>query len=135
MMFYILDNLHPYINVSQNTMNSKVLHNHEEATYITVETVSFYGVKVEPENVTVNSQEAAFTYHENQVRYFLLDLDMILHNTIFNQLAFISKKCIKRLKQNLSRKKFVRRNVMTVHDPFKQIVYLTQSVTYNKILI
>lgn len=51
-------------------MNSEVLHNHEEATYITVETVSFYGVKVEPENVTVNSQEAAFTYHDNQVKYF-----------------------------------------------------------------
>uniref|UniRef100_A0A671M8Y4 Lysosomal alpha-glucosidase-like n=1 Tax=Sinocyclocheilus anshuiensis TaxID=1608454 RepID=A0A671M8Y4_9TELE len=47
-----------------------VLHNHEEAAYITVETVSFYGVKVEPENVTVNSQEAAFTYHDNQVIYF-----------------------------------------------------------------
>uniref|UniRef100_A0A671M923 Lysosomal alpha-glucosidase-like n=1 Tax=Sinocyclocheilus anshuiensis TaxID=1608454 RepID=A0A671M923_9TELE len=47
-------------------MTSEVLHNHEEAAYITVETVSFYGVKVEPENVTVNSQEAAFTYHDNQ---------------------------------------------------------------------
>ncbi|XP_016360329.1 lysosomal alpha-glucosidase-like [Sinocyclocheilus anshuiensis] len=56
-----------YFTVEQNTMTSEVLHNHEEAAYITVETVSFYGVKVEPENVTVNSQEAAFTYHDNQV--------------------------------------------------------------------
>uniref|UniRef100_A0A671M9D5 Lysosomal alpha-glucosidase-like n=1 Tax=Sinocyclocheilus anshuiensis TaxID=1608454 RepID=A0A671M9D5_9TELE len=59
-----------YFTVEQNTMTSEVLHNHEEAAYITVETVSFYGVKVEPENVTVNSQEAAFTYHDNQVIYF-----------------------------------------------------------------
>lgn len=51
-------------------MTSEVLHNHEEATYITVETVSFYGVKAEPENVTVNSQEASFTYRDNQVIYF-----------------------------------------------------------------
>ncbi|KTF89339.1 hypothetical protein cypCar_00017799 [Cyprinus carpio] len=56
-----------YFTVQQNTMTSEVLHNHEEATYITVETVSFYGVKTEPENITVNSQEAAFTYHNNQV--------------------------------------------------------------------
>ncbi|XP_042590642.1 lysosomal alpha-glucosidase-like [Cyprinus carpio] len=56
-----------YFTVEQNTMTSEVLHNHEEAAYITVETVSFYGVKVEPENVTVNSQEAAFTYRDNQV--------------------------------------------------------------------
>ncbi|KTF87957.1 hypothetical protein cypCar_00004588, partial [Cyprinus carpio] len=56
-----------FFTVEQNTMTSEVLHNHEEAAYITVETVSFYGVKVEPENVTVNSQEAAFTYRDNQV--------------------------------------------------------------------
>lgn len=51
-------------------MTSEVQHNHEEATYITVETVSFYGVKTEPENVTVNSQEAAFSYRNNQVIWF-----------------------------------------------------------------
>ncbi len=59
-----------FINDLQNTMTSEVLHNHEEATYITVETVSFYGVKTEPENVTVNSQEAAFSYRNNQVITF-----------------------------------------------------------------
>ncbi len=58
-----------FINDLQNTMTSEVLHNHE-ATYITVETVSFYGVKTEPENVTVNSQEAAFSYRNNQVIRF-----------------------------------------------------------------
>lgn len=56
-----------FFNDLQNTMTSEVLRNHEEATYITVETVSFYGVKNGPENVTVNSQEATFTYRNNQV--------------------------------------------------------------------
>nr|XP_055062025.1 lysosomal alpha-glucosidase [Misgurnus anguillicaudatus] len=56
-----------YFTVKQNTMKSEVLRSHQEATYITVETVSFYGVKAEPENVTVNSQEAAFAYHDNKV--------------------------------------------------------------------
>lgn len=63
-----MNNLSLFTYVSQNTMKSEVLHTHEEATFITVETVSFYGVKVEPENVTVNSHEAAFTYHDNQVK-------------------------------------------------------------------
>lgn len=70
-----------FINDLQNTMKSEVLHNHEEATYITVETVSFYGVKTEPENVTVNSQEAAFTYRDNQVIYF---------NIVFRKLLVIN---------------------------------------------
>ncbi len=48
-------------------MTSEVLHNNVEATFITVETASFYGVKQKPSRVLVNSQDAAFTYRENQV--------------------------------------------------------------------
>uniref|UniRef100_A0A8C7JFA3 MICAL-like protein 2 n=1 Tax=Oncorhynchus kisutch TaxID=8019 RepID=A0A8C7JFA3_ONCKI len=51
-----------------NTMTSEVLHDHVEASYITVETASFYGVKMEPTRVMVNSHDAAFTYRANQVR-------------------------------------------------------------------
>ncbi|KAM3624389.1 uncharacterized protein V6R79_022800 [Siganus canaliculatus] len=53
--------------VAQNVMTSEVLHNHVEATYITVETASFYGVKQRPSKVLVNSHDAAFTYRPNQV--------------------------------------------------------------------
>lgn len=49
-------------------MTSEVLHSNVEATYITVETASFYGVKQKPSRVLVNSQDAAFTYRDNQVR-------------------------------------------------------------------
>lgn len=49
-------------------MTSQVLHSNVEATYITVETASFYGVKQKPSRVLVNSQDAAFTYRANQVR-------------------------------------------------------------------
>lgn len=49
-------------------MTSEVLRTHEEATYITVETASFYGVKQKPSRVLVNSQDATFTYRANQVR-------------------------------------------------------------------
>ena len=52
----------------QNVMTSQVLRNHLEATYITVESTSFYGVKAEPSRVLVNSQDAEFTYRANQVR-------------------------------------------------------------------
>ncbi|XP_069036870.1 lysosomal alpha-glucosidase [Lepisosteus oculatus] len=52
---------------SQNMFTSKVLHENIEATYITVETVSFFGVKQMPSNVTVNSKETPFTYKTNQV--------------------------------------------------------------------
>uniref|UniRef100_A0A671TMY5 Alpha glucosidase 2 n=1 Tax=Sparus aurata TaxID=8175 RepID=A0A671TMY5_SPAAU len=38
------------------------------ATYITVETAAFYGVKQKPSRVLVNSQDATFTYRANQVR-------------------------------------------------------------------
>ena len=49
-------------------MTSQVLHSHEEATYITIEMTSFYGVRSKPTRVTVNSQDAAFSYRANQVR-------------------------------------------------------------------
>ncbi|XP_036804631.1 lysosomal alpha-glucosidase [Oncorhynchus mykiss] len=58
---------HVVFTVVKNTMTSEVLHDHVEASYITVETASFYGVKVEPTRVTVNSHDAAFTYRANQV--------------------------------------------------------------------
>ncbi|KAG7486476.1 lysosomal alpha-glucosidase-like [Solea senegalensis] len=62
-------NKYAYIifNVTQKVMTSQVLHGNVEATYITVETASFYGVKEEPSRVLVNSQDAAFTYRANQV--------------------------------------------------------------------
>ncbi|XP_068177890.1 lysosomal alpha-glucosidase isoform X2 [Antennarius striatus] len=53
--------------VAQNVMSSAVLHSNMEATYITVETASFYGVKQKPSRVLVNSLEAAFIYRDNQV--------------------------------------------------------------------
>nr|XP_057925995.1 lysosomal alpha-glucosidase isoform X1 [Doryrhamphus excisus] len=53
--------------VAQQTMTSQVLHNHLEATYITVESASFYGVKQMPSRVLVNARDAAFTYRSNQV--------------------------------------------------------------------
>ncbi|XP_030278092.1 lysosomal alpha-glucosidase [Sparus aurata] len=63
------NNQYAYIvfNVSQNVMTSEVLRTHEEATYITVETAAFYGVKQKPSRVLVNSQDATFTYRANQV--------------------------------------------------------------------
>lgn len=51
----------------QNVMTSEVLHNHLEATYITVDSVRVFGVKQKPSLVLVNSQGAPFTYRENQV--------------------------------------------------------------------
>lgn len=50
-------------------MTSQVLHNHVEATYITVDSASFYGVKQQPSKVQVNSRDAPFTYRENQVSF------------------------------------------------------------------
>lgn len=52
----------------QNVMTSQVLRSHLEATFITVESASYYGVKAEPSRVLVNAQDAAFTYRANQVR-------------------------------------------------------------------
>ncbi|XP_026159866.1 lysosomal alpha-glucosidase isoform X2 [Mastacembelus armatus] len=62
-------NQYAYIifSVVQKTMTSQVLHSNAEATYITVETASFYGVKEKPSRVLVNSQDAQFTYRTNQV--------------------------------------------------------------------
>lgn len=53
--------------ILQNVMTSEVLHSSVEATYITVETASFYGVKQKPSRVLVNSQDAVFTYSTNKV--------------------------------------------------------------------
>ncbi|KAM9856764.1 lysosomal alpha-glucosidase [Aulostomus maculatus] len=62
-------NQYAYIvfSVAQRVMTSQVLRNHVEATYITVDSVTFYGVKQEPSRVLVNSHDAVFTYRENQV--------------------------------------------------------------------
>ncbi|XP_041085570.1 lysosomal alpha-glucosidase [Polyodon spathula] len=54
-------------NVSENTFTSTVLHENVQATYIMVETVSFFGVKDQPTNVTVDSKETPFTYLKNKV--------------------------------------------------------------------
>ncbi|XP_010901697.3 lysosomal alpha-glucosidase isoform X2 [Esox lucius] len=53
--------------VVKNTMTSEVLRDHVEASYMTVETASIYGVKSKPSRVTVNSHDAAFSYRDNQV--------------------------------------------------------------------
>ncbi|KAJ8284121.1 hypothetical protein COCON_G00029710 [Conger conger] len=53
--------------IAKNTMTSEVLHDNVEASYITVETVSFFGVKNEPSVVTVNSQDVQFSYTAIQV--------------------------------------------------------------------
>lgn len=49
-------------------MTSQVLRSNVEATYITVESAAFYGVKEKPSRVLVNSQDAVFSYRDNQVR-------------------------------------------------------------------
>uniref|UniRef100_A0AAX7VGG2 P-type domain-containing protein n=1 Tax=Astatotilapia calliptera TaxID=8154 RepID=A0AAX7VGG2_ASTCA len=53
-------NQYAYIifSIAQNTMTSQVLSNHIEASYITVESASFYGVTEKPSRVLVNSQDA-----------------------------------------------------------------------------
>ncbi|XP_066517719.1 lysosomal alpha-glucosidase [Hoplias malabaricus] len=53
--------------LKQSTLTSQVVQSHQEASYITVETVSFYGVKKAPTTVSVNFQEAKFSYSANQV--------------------------------------------------------------------
>uniref|UniRef100_W5L3G3 Alpha glucosidase 2 n=1 Tax=Astyanax mexicanus TaxID=7994 RepID=W5L3G3_ASTMX len=69
--------------LKQNTMTSEVVHSHMEATYITVETVSFYGLKKGPTSVTVNSQEASFIYTTNQVlKVYDLGLNLSQNFTI-----------------------------------------------------
>lgn len=62
-------------------MTSEVLHSNVEATYITVETASFYGVKQKPSRVLVNSQDAVFTYRDNQVRQEVNRHTKMMQNT------------------------------------------------------
>ncbi|XP_048349411.1 lysosomal alpha-glucosidase-like [Sphaerodactylus townsendi] len=54
-------------NVTQNTFISTVLHSNMEATLITVEELTVYGVQDEPKAVTINGKEAPFSYSANQV--------------------------------------------------------------------
>ncbi|KAH0632013.1 hypothetical protein JD844_020013, partial [Phrynosoma platyrhinos] len=54
-------------NVTQNTFTSAVLHSNVEATYITVDILTVYGVREEPKTVTVNGKEWPFSYLTNQV--------------------------------------------------------------------
>ncbi|XP_057698351.1 lysosomal alpha-glucosidase [Corythoichthys intestinalis] len=63
------NNQYAYIvfSVAQQTMTSQVLHNHLEATYITVQSASFYGVKEKPSKVQVNSKDVTFAYRSNKV--------------------------------------------------------------------
>ncbi|KAK7929599.1 hypothetical protein WMY93_005994 [Mugilogobius chulae] len=49
-----------------NVLGSEVVRGHLEASYITVETASVYGVQAGPKQVLVNGLEAAFSY-QNQV--------------------------------------------------------------------
>ncbi|KAJ0051153.1 hypothetical protein NL108_014607, partial [Boleophthalmus pectinirostris] len=53
-------------NISKNVLRSSVVHAHVEASYITVESSSFYGVQIRPEQVLVNGLEASFTYEDNK---------------------------------------------------------------------
>ncbi|XP_061686397.1 lysosomal alpha-glucosidase [Syngnathoides biaculeatus] len=53
--------------VARQTMNSEVLRDHSEASFITVQSASFYGVTQKPSKVTVNSKGVAFAYRSNQV--------------------------------------------------------------------
>uniref|UniRef100_A0A8C5HSV2 Lysosomal alpha-glucosidase-like n=1 Tax=Gouania willdenowi TaxID=441366 RepID=A0A8C5HSV2_GOUWI len=55
------------ITPTQNVMTSQVIRSNVEATYITVESATFYGVKEKPTQVLVNSHDASFTYRTNQV--------------------------------------------------------------------
>ncbi|XP_033822544.1 lysosomal alpha-glucosidase [Periophthalmus magnuspinnatus] len=61
--------LYAYVlfNVNKNVLRSAVVHAHVEASYITVESSSFYGVQSRPEQVLVNGLEAAFSYKDNKV--------------------------------------------------------------------
>ncbi|KAF5888798.1 lysosomal alpha-glucosidase-like [Clarias magur] len=68
--------------LKQNTMTSEVVRSHMEATYLTVETVSFYGVKAEPRSVTVNSQEVTFSYTKQVLRVDELGLNLVQNFTI-----------------------------------------------------
>ncbi|XP_072320167.1 lysosomal alpha-glucosidase [Eucyclogobius newberryi] len=53
--------------VHKNVLSSEVVRGHLEASYITVESASFYGVQPRPEQVLVNGLEAGFSYEDNKV--------------------------------------------------------------------
>uniref|UniRef100_A0A8C6T772 Si:ch73-12o23.1 n=1 Tax=Neogobius melanostomus TaxID=47308 RepID=A0A8C6T772_9GOBI len=69
---------------------SQVVQTHVEASYITVESASFYGVQSRPEQVQVNGQEAAFTYKDNKfICSFLVFTQALSHvNTTQTALAY-----------------------------------------------
>ena len=62
----------------QKVLQSQVIQAHVEASYITVETTSFYGVQTRPESVQVNGQEAAFSYTDNKVHNIPILVDALL---------------------------------------------------------
>lgn len=55
---------HPLL---QNIFTSNVLHASTEATYVTIDTVSFYGMQEPPSKVLLDGQEKPFSYLDNQV--------------------------------------------------------------------
>uniref|UniRef100_A0A8B9QGR7 P-type domain-containing protein n=1 Tax=Apteryx owenii TaxID=8824 RepID=A0A8B9QGR7_APTOW len=54
-------------NVTQNVFTSTVLHASAEATYVTIDTLSIFGVWQPPSKVILNGQEKPFSYLDNQV--------------------------------------------------------------------
>ncbi|XP_043945694.1 lysosomal alpha-glucosidase-like [Protopterus annectens] len=54
-------------NVSQKTFTSSVLHLNVEATYITIDTLTVFGVQEEPTKTAVNGNEVPFSYSESKV--------------------------------------------------------------------
>ncbi|KAF7223565.1 lysosomal alpha-glucosidase [Nothobranchius furzeri] len=62
-------NQYTYIvfSVSQKAMTSQVLHSSQEASFLSVDSTSFYGVPEKPSRVLVNTREVPFTYRDNQV--------------------------------------------------------------------
>uniref|UniRef100_A0A8C6NMU3 Alpha glucosidase 2 n=1 Tax=Nothobranchius furzeri TaxID=105023 RepID=A0A8C6NMU3_NOTFU len=49
-------------------MTSQVLHSSQEASFLSVDSTSFYGVPEKPSRVLVNTREVPFTYRDNQVK-------------------------------------------------------------------
>ncbi|NWX89039.1 LYAG glucosidase, partial [Nothoprocta pentlandii] len=54
-------------NVTRNVFYSTVLHTSAEATHITIDTLSIFGVREPPSKVLLNGQEKPFSYLDNQV--------------------------------------------------------------------
>lgn len=65
--------------VDKKVMQSQVVQTHVEASYITVESASFYGVQSRPEQVQVNGLEAAFTYTDDNKVLSVSDLGLNLN--------------------------------------------------------